>query len=75
MAIRLRLRELLKQHGMSQVELQARTGLGYSSINAMYHNKTQRIEFATLDVLCMAFRCQVSDILERTPVRRRTART
>ncbi len=65
MAIRLRLRELLEERGMTQTELQAMTGLGYSSINAMYHNKTQRVEFATLDALCAALRCEPGDLLVR----------
>lgn len=71
MAIRLRLRELLELRGMSQTELQLETGLGYSSINAMYHNKTQRVEFATLDILCSALQCQVGDLLEYVPDKKR----
>lgn len=71
MAIRLRLHELLELRRMSQTELQLKTGLGYSSINAMYHNKTQRVEFATLDVLCSALQCQVGDLLEYVPDKKR----
>jgi len=64
MAIRVRLRELLEQGGMAQTELQARTGLGYSTINALYHGKTERIEFGTLDRLCEILGCEVADILK-----------
>jgi len=64
MAIRVRLRELLEQRGMAQTELQARTGLGYSTINALYHGKTERIEFGTLDRLCEILGCEVADILK-----------
>ncbi len=42
MAIRVRLRDMLKKRGMAQTELQARSGLGYSTINALYHGKTER---------------------------------
>src|SRR5207302_1984695 len=52
MAIRVRLRDLLEKRGMAQTELQARSGLGYSTINALYHGKTERVEFATLEALC-----------------------
>ena len=52
MAIRIRLRELLEKRGMAQTELQARSGLGYSTINALYQSKTERVEFATLESLC-----------------------
>jgi len=65
MAIRVRLRELLEQRGMAQTELQAKTGLGYSTINALYHGKTDRVEFATLDVLCDVLGCEINDLLER----------
>ena len=65
MAIRVRLRELLEQRRMAQTELQAKTGLGYSTINALYHGKTDRVEFATLDVLCDVLGCEIGDLLER----------
>ena len=71
MAIRVRLRELLKQRGMAQTELQARTRLGYSTINALYHGKTERVEFATLDVLCHVLGCEVGDLLEHVPEKKR----
>ena len=66
MAIRVRLRDLLEKRGMAQTELQARSGLGYSTINALYHEKTERIEFATLEKLCEVLECGVGDVLQRT---------
>jgi putative transcriptional regulator len=71
MAIRVRLRELLKERGMAQTELQARSGLGYSTINALYHGKTERVEFATLDALCEVLDCGVAEILEHLPDKKR----
>lgn len=71
MAIRVRLKELLGERGMAQTELQARSGLGYSTINALYHEKTQRIEFATLEKLCEVLECGVEHILTYAPERRR----
>ncbi len=65
MTIRVRLRDLLEKRGMAQTELQARSRLGYSTINALYHGKTERVEFATLDVLCDVLGCGVGDILEQ----------
>lgn len=49
---------------MAQTELQARTGLGYSTINALYHGKTERVEFATLEAICEVLGCGVGDLLE-----------
>jgi len=71
MPIRVRLRDLLEKRGMAQTELQARSGLGYSTINALYHGKTERVEFATLATLCDVLECGVGDILERVPERKR----
>ena len=71
MAIRVRLRDLLEKRGMAQTELQARSGLGYSTINALYHGKTQRVEFATLEALCEVLECTVGEILEYVSAKRR----
>ena len=71
MAIRVRLKALLEKRGMAQTELQARSGLGYSTINALYHEKTERIEFATLEKLCEVLECEVGDVLERVVDRRK----
>lgn len=71
MAIRIRLRELLDERGMAQTQLQARTGLGYSTINALYHQKTERIEFDTLNRLCAVLECSVGDLLRYTSDRKR----
>lgn len=71
MAIRVRLRELLERRGMAQTELQARSGLGYSTINALYHGKTERVEFATLEALCGVLGCEVGDVIEYVPEKKR----
>src|SRR5437879_6534992 len=71
MAIRVRLRDLLERRGMAQTELQARTGLGYSTINALYHGKTERVAFATLDALCEVLDCGVGEILEHVSEKKR----
>lgn len=52
---------------MTQTELQLRSELGYSTINALYHEKTERIEFATLTTLCEVLDCGVGDLLEHVP--------
>ena len=67
----MRLRELLEQRGMAQTELQARSGLGYSTINALYHGKTERVEFGTLEAICAALDCGVGDLIEYVPEKKR----
>ena len=41
----------------------------YSTINALYHGKTERVEFATLEALCEVLDCGVREILEHVPER------
>ena len=71
MAVRFRLRELLDERGMSQTELQTRTGLAYSTVNDLYNNKPRRVELDTLDVLCDVLDCTIAELLERIPDKKR----
>lgn len=64
MAVRFRLRELLDERGMTQTELQLRSGLAYSTISDLYHNKARRVDLATVDALCVALECTIGDVLE-----------
>jgi putative transcriptional regulator len=74
MAIRVRLKDVLKERGMSQVELQHKTGLSYSAINELCHAKTESVRFRTLDALCVALSCDVGDLLVHTSERKRSPR-
>jgi putative transcriptional regulator len=74
MAIEVRLRELLERRGMAQTELQAQSRLGYSTINALYHSKTTRVEFSTLETLCEVLDCGVGEILRYVPEMRKRGR-
>ena len=71
MAVRFRLRELLAERGMSQTDLQTRTGLAYSTVNDLFNNKPRRVELETLDVLCEVLNCSIADLLERVPEKKR----
>ena len=71
MSVRFRLRELLDERGMSQTELQARTGFAYSTVNDLYNNKPRRVELETLDVLCEVLNCSIGELLERVPDKKR----
>ena len=71
MPVRFRLRELLADRGMTQTELQTRTGLAYSTVNDLFNNKPRRIELDTLDVLCDVLDCSIADVLERIPDKKR----
>jgi putative transcriptional regulator len=52
---------------LSIKEVAERAGLAYGTVFGLYHDQAKRIEFATLDKLCRALSCAVSDLLEYTP--------
>lgn len=64
MPTRFRLRELLDSKGLTQTDAQRLTGLAYSTVNEMCNNRTRRIDFDTIDLLCSALDCSVSDLIE-----------
>jgi putative transcriptional regulator len=70
MAIRVLLSDLLEKRGMTQVELQVKSGLGYSTINELYHGKTKRVTFSTLEALCAALNCDVCELIQYAPGKR-----
>lgn len=70
MPIRVLLGDVLEARGLKQTELQSRTGLSYSAINELVHNKTTRLTFATLEALCDALDCDVNDLLQYVPRRK-----
>jgi putative transcriptional regulator len=71
MAIRVLLSQVLGRQGMTQVELQMKSGLGYSTINELYNGKTKRVTFATLEALCAALDCDVCELIRYVPEKRR----
>ncbi|MDP8909298.1 MAG: helix-turn-helix transcriptional regulator [Chloroflexota bacterium] len=59
-----RLSRLLGERRMSISELERRTGVPYTSLHALYHGTSKRVDLATLDKLCRALGVGVGDILE-----------
>lgn len=58
------LSEILGRKRIKMSELQSSTGLSYSTINDLYHNKTKSINFDTIDKLCKALDCNTQELLE-----------
>lgn len=48
-------------------ELSKMTGLTYETVFRLYHNKSQGVEFDTLNKICWALECDVVDILSYVP--------
>jgi DNA-binding Xre family transcriptional regulator len=44
-----------------------RSGLSYKAVHDLYHDRTRRYDAETLDRLCRALWCQITDIIEYVP--------
>lgn len=64
MAVRSRLSILMGTKRYNIQDIYEKTGLARSTIASLYHDKTQRIDYDTLDKLCKLFECSVGDIIE-----------
>ena len=65
MAIEWRLGRILAQHPdrMSQSELARRSGISFTTINAIAQGTTSRVDLATLDALCRELGVTPGDLL------------
>jgi putative transcriptional regulator len=61
--IKVRIAKLLKDHGKSRYWLVKHTGLNPITISNLFKEKTQGIDFKTLNVICRELGCQPGDIL------------
>lgn len=81
MAVRFRLDQALaaRDDGMTQSELARQSGVSLNTVNAIYHNKTARVDLSTLDALCTVLEVEPGELLdyegERRAVRRRAVST
>jgi len=64
MAIRSKLSTLMGTKRYNIQDVYEKTGLARSTIANLYHDKTQRIDYDTLDKLCKLFECSVGDIID-----------
>jgi putative transcriptional regulator len=69
--VKLRLAQLLKQRKMSGYALAKLTGLSLPTVYRLVNaDKVTRLEMETLDRLCSALDCKISDLLVRAPDKR-----
>ena len=64
MAIRSKLSTLMGTKRYNIQDVYEKTGLARSTIANLYHDKTQRIDYDTLDKLCTLFECSVGELIE-----------
>ena len=65
--IQSQLSRLLGERRINLSELQRQTGLHYTSLHALYHDKAKRVDLATLDAICSALGVGVGELLEHVP--------
>ena len=65
------LQQLLTEKGMSQSELARRTGISFTTINAIANNKTKQVQLETLDLLAEVLEVEIGDLIRRVPKPRR----
>lgn len=58
------LKETLSNKNISQYKLSMLTGIPQHTISAICNNKRDGISYSTLDKICDALNCEVSDILQ-----------
>lgn len=63
-SIRLCLKEVLEQRGMTRYELSQRTDIRYQIIDNYYKNKVVRYDSALLLKMCIALDCEIGDLIE-----------
>lgn len=62
--MRVNLRQIIQQKGMTQSELSQQTGIRPSTISDLCNNVAERFKFSHLEQICKVLKCQVNDILK-----------
>ncbi|MAG36007.1 MAG: hypothetical protein CL878_07175 [Dehalococcoidia bacterium] len=62
-----RFSRLVGDHRVSVREVSQAVGISYATMLALYHNRTTRIDFATIDKLCTYFGVDTQHLLEWQP--------
>ncbi|MCL5997518.1 MAG: helix-turn-helix transcriptional regulator [Chloroflexi bacterium] len=66
-------REVTDGRKITNESLAQQAGLSVNTIGRLAEGKTDRIDFSTIDKLCLYFGCNVGDLLEFVPDEKRQA--
>ena len=69
--IKIKLSDLLGKNKMTQKALADMTQIRPATISKMYYEETKRVDIDQLDRICSAFDCEISDLLEYLPSKRK----
>ena len=67
MSVHCRLSIILGEKRIKMAELVRMTGVSKTTINAMYHDRVQKIDYLVIDRICKALDCNISDLIEYIP--------
>ncbi len=62
--MKVKLRSLLTQKGLTQAELAQATGIRPSTISQLCNNVAVSFKFSHLELICKYLKCDLNDILE-----------
>lgn len=65
--IKSKLSEIMGKRRIKMSELQKLTGLGVNTVRKIYYNTGHNVSYITLDKICEALDCKISDIIEYVP--------
>jgi putative transcriptional regulator len=69
--IKIHLSRLLGERRWTQADLARKTGIRPTTISEIYNEIIERINLDHLDLICEALNCEVSDLLEHKPNKKR----
>lgn len=61
------LSKLMGERRYTIVDVAKKTGMSTSTISNLYNEKVKRLDFDTLEKLCVLFNCKVENIIEYIP--------
>lgn len=61
------LSKLMGERRYTIVDVAKKTGMSTSTISNLYNEKVKRLDFDTLEKLCVLFNCKVENIIEYVP--------
>jgi putative transcriptional regulator len=65
--IKFRVREIAEKQGLNIQRLASKSGIAYSTILDLWHDRVRRIDKATLNRLCEALNVTPGDLIIRDP--------
>lgn len=69
--VKIHLSRLLGERRWTQADLARKTGIRPNTISEIYNELIERINIEHIDLICDALDCEISELLEHIPKRKR----